>query len=545
MLALLVLVTGFSLPVQAAATAAPVKNVQAAADSSAYRCSLDLADWLKPHPTQAGENCYPGTGWGRLAPSRPRNVVVTFTTPTYTTSTSFLRVCEIEAYLSGEPVSPRLQSSVPTWYGVQSRVMTSGCDPATGRVNLAKVKRVRVFPDGYRGVLENVCYDLDATGKILKKYDNPCRHVNYWRVGPKGGVSTCDKLKICETYGHANQNGYDDFYAHYEIWHDYLTQQASEFVPCGARCNPPNCDPATDPACTPPPCDPATDPACTPPPCNPDTDPNCTPPPCETGVDPDCTPPPCNPDTDPDCTPPPCNPDTDPDCTIVICRTGLEPGCPPPPPPFCDTYPTHPSCRSADPVDTRFEVTVRLPDRFSAKGTLLSEGATVIAVELFCGARRCTPAADNAEPAPAGVNGNLVLDASATFKRCPSPKSSGCAFYQTTRDGSVQLAVGDTVAANFFSPTRASEAVIVHTDGVAGRVDLYSLVPVYELVQVECQIGRAGCSSDGFRYQWVLTDRVERTFQRTVEVPVVIRDQAGRVMSAGGFRRTVIGIVGD
>jgi len=166
-------------------------------------------------------------------------------------------------------------------------------------------------------------------------------------------------------------------------------------------------------------------------------------------------------------------------------------------------------------------------------------------VELFCGVRRCAPSPDNAEPAPAGVNGNVVLDASATFKRCSSPKSSGCAFYQTTRDSSVQLAVGDRVAANFFSPTRSSEAVIVHTDGVVGRVDLYALVPVYELVQVECRAGRAGCSSDGFRYQWVLTDRLERSFQRSVEVPVVIRDQSGRIMPAGGFRRTVIGIVGD
>jgi hypothetical protein len=114
--------------------------------------------------------------------------------------------------------------------------------------------------------------------------------------------------------------------------------------PAEPNCVPPPCDPMTDPLCVPPPCDPS-DPNCVPPPpCDP-ADPSCVPPPCLPGdptcmsCDPvsgiGCEPPKCDPTSDPNCElPTPCI--VAPDGTCEMCDPTVEANCPIPPPPCED-----------------------------------------------------------------------------------------------------------------------------------------------------------------------------------------------------------------
>jgi hypothetical protein len=502
-------------------------------DASAFRCTNLFWDWLRPHPTQTGQACFGDSGWGRLeyrdAPTQ-RTVAVPFTTPAYTTSSSLEYICQAEE-LFARPVSPRSEGSIPDTYRKNDRVMRSGCDPETGLQDPARVGSSRVLlPPNSPTVLDNICVLLDpTTGTVKARYNNPCYHFNKWLYGPKNSISVCDFRKNCETIGHRPQKGYQRFLAHYELWIDtnvVVEPVGPTFRPCGAACDyqPPICDPNVDTDCVP--CE--------------EGDPDCPDTGCIPGSDPECTP--CEPG-DPLCTP--CDPATDPGC-LPVCEDSDDVGCtPPPPPPFCDTNPTDARCAPPLPAGVRFEVTVSIPDRFSAKGTLRSEGATVTAIELRCGDRPCVASAENSDPVAAGVNGNLVLDASGSFRRCTSPRSSGCGFYQDLYDNSAALVIGDRVTANFFSPTRATESVIVHVEQLVGRVRQYAMVPSYELRRYACAPSSPGCGFDGFRYGWVLSGRLERREIGTVEVPVVLRDQNAVAMPAGGFRRTVIGTVGD
>ncbi len=341
----------------ASATARVVSSAPSSFNPGDYECSAETNPY-RYHPREPGVFCHPVWGWGSWGPetlgSLPPNAVgmrsttpVSYTTPTYTSSASYDRACEASEIL-GRPVALRNNSYLPTRITTSSILKFTNCSDPDRSTRQTRV----VLPTGV-SEFRVACIDSDETGK-------PCLHRNRWMSGPFGGWSSCD-LTSCQTRGHQPQNGYEDFLAHYELWSNNVESYVL-FNSCDDRCRPPVCpEGSTDPECTP---------------C-PTTDPECTP--CPT--------------TDPECTP--CPPTTPDDCT---------------PPPFCERFPENPVCR-LDPIPgLRFEVRISVPDRFSAKGTALSQGANVTSVELLCQDGPCQGNEPTVEVNADSLTGRLVVE---------------------------------------------------------------------------------------------------------------------------------------
>lgn len=242
-----------------------------------------------------------------------------------------------------------------------------------------------------------------------------------------------------------------------------------------------------------------------------------------------CAPPTCTPgDTSPACTP--CPSDRPADCT---------------PPPYCERFPADPVCVTEPIPDLRFEVTISLPQRFSAKGSTLSQGATVTAVELYCQDRPCLGEESSVGVTADSLTGRLVLSPSATYSACSTRRSTGCGFYVDRPDSGGAVMVGDLVGANFFTPTRAAEQVFVRFSDLVATVDRYESVPVLVRGQVSCAgVTASYCRGRRSYEDWVPSGERRRQFVRTDTVRVVVRDQNGTEMPTTGFSRAVIGTVG-
>ena len=467
-------------PVPASASA--VSTAPSSFDPGDYVCSAETNSY-RYHPSEPGVFCHPVWGWGSWgeetlgslppgATGMSSRTPVVYTTPIYSSSSSYDRTCEASEIV-GRPVALRNDSYLPTRITTRSVLTFTDCSDPDGPARRTRV----VLPAGVSEFRVG-CVDSDEAGK-------PCLHRNRWVSGPYGGWSSCD-LTSCQTRGHQAQNGYEDFLAHYELWSNNVESHVL-FNACGDRCNPPDCD--KDPTA------------------------------------PDCTT--CPPGS-PGC--PECPPATPNDCT---------------PPPFCARFPENSVCR-LDPIPgLHFEIRISVPDRFSAKGTVLSQGANVTSVELLCQDVPCLGNEPTVEASADSITGRLVIEGSGTYTACTSVRAVGCKFFTDRPDRSGSVVAGNLVGAVFFSPTRSGEKVFVRFDGLRATVDRYQMVPVLVRGQVSCAgVTASYCRGRRSYPDWVPSGELRRQFVRTDVVPVTVRDQAGNVMPSAGFPRPVIGTVG-